>query len=423
MFEYFSLILFYLASLAVIGFFIYRSYRQQAFSFHLLFSLIYLATFYLGFPFSITMALGFESALPSKLTLFLTLCYGLVGYLIFHYAYHFFLKPHSKPLQGVGFDEISAKPTACLLGVVAVGSLIWFGLMNGFLLFELEKYSQIFSAGIRGTALKRFFYFFVPALLIFFFLKPSQKRWLLFLLFGTLFGTFCYVIVGGTRANMVLPLVIFFLLGVQFRYLSAKWVFLMSGVMIVAMFVLAMIRYGLDVKGAEAFFTFLYLTRDTFSPWENVAIILSKPMEFQGLMPIVRDFYVYLPKGLWLDYPTPIWNTANYFTRELLGNYSGLAISPTLLGSLYIMGGVPMILLGMAFVGIIIKGFDRLFAYANARHSAILQTFCLANVFNLIVLVREGADAFFSRFVFFSLVFGVCWLVAQGIVRVMQNDR
>ncbi|STW66148.1 ECA polymerase [Klebsiella michiganensis] len=31
-------------------------------------------------------------------------------------------------------------------------------------------------------------------------------------------------------------------------------------------------------------------------------------------------------------------NTANYFTWEVLNNHSGLAISPTLIGSLVVMG-------------------------------------------------------------------------------------
>ncbi|MDI8993059.1 WzyE family oligosaccharide polymerase, partial [Salmonella enterica subsp. enterica serovar Anatum] len=42
---------------------------------------------------------------------------------------------------------------------------------------------------------------------------------------------------------------------------------------IVGMFWLALKRYGLNVSGDEAFYTFLYLTRDTFSPWENLALL------------------------------------------------------------------------------------------------------------------------------------------------------
>lgn len=41
----------------------------------------------------------------------------------------------------------------------------------------------------------------------------------------------------------------------------------------------------------------------------------------------------------WPVRPNLVLNSANYFTWEVLNNHSGLAISPTLLGSLVVMGG------------------------------------------------------------------------------------
>ncbi len=99
-----------------------------------------------------------------------------------------------------------------------------------------------------------------------------------------------------------------------------------AGVMgIVGMFWLALKRYGLNVSGDEAFYTFLYLTRDTFSPWENLALLLQNygNIEFQGLAPIVRDFYVFIPSWVWPDRPHIVLNTANYFTWEVLNNPRG----------------------------------------------------------------------------------------------------
>ena len=81
-------------------------------------------------------------------------------------------------------------------------------------------------------------------------------------------------------------------------------------------------------------------------------------IEYQGLMPIIRDFYVYIPKTVWAERPDLIVNTANYYTWEVLNYYAGLAISPTLIGSFYIMGGFPLICLGAVICGLIIKGFD-----------------------------------------------------------------
>ncbi|MDI5811266.1 WzyE family oligosaccharide polymerase, partial [Salmonella enterica subsp. enterica serovar Anatum] len=37
-------------------------------------------------------------------------------------------------------------------------------------------------------------------------------------------------------------------------------------------------------------------------------------IEFQGLAPIVRDFYVFIPTWLWPGRPSIVLNSANYFT-------------------------------------------------------------------------------------------------------------
>ncbi|WGE90818.1 ECA oligosaccharide polymerase [Actinobacillus genomosp. 1] len=424
MIEYTLLTGFYLLSVWLIAIYIYSDYQKQAFSFHLLFSLIYLVIFYLGFPFSMAMALGFDSPLVEPDILFITLFAMLAGYLIYWISYRFFAGTIRRQKQQAvqnrqNFAKLSANLTACFLLCVAIGSLVWFVSLNGWLLFELEKYSQIFSASIQNVWLKRFFYFFLPALLILFFLDQNKRVWWFFLILGIVLGGLNYIAVGGTRANLAMVALLFFLLGLYKNYVSFKALVVAGCVMIGAMFLLALVRYGLKVNGSEALFTFLYLTRDTFSPWENLAKILSYPVESQGLMPIVRDFYVYIPDWLWQAKPIYIVNTANYFTREMLGNFSGLAISPTLLGSFYIMGGLPMITLGMALVGWIIQSFDRLFSYAtyhqDKSYSAIIQAYCLANLFNFVVLVREGLDAFISRWVFFSIVFLLCWCVAKLI--------
>lgn len=81
---------------------------------------------------------------------------------------------------------------------------------------------------------------------------------------------------------------------------------------------LALKRYGMNVSGDEAFYTFLYLTRDTFSPWENTALLLQNydKIDFEGLAPMIRDFYVFIPSWMWHGRPTMVLNTANYFTRK-----------------------------------------------------------------------------------------------------------
>ncbi|MDP0155471.1 ECA oligosaccharide polymerase [Glaesserella parasuis] len=413
-----GLILFYVIAISVLVWIIQRDYRQQGFSFHLLFSGIYLITFFGGFPFSMTMAELFEYRLPAISMLWNILAIALGGYLIYYVSYLYIGRNKQIPRYAVEVKSL-ANLTAWILMTIAILSLLGFMLLNqGLLLFKLEKYSHIFSAQVSGVALKRFFYFLLPALLIWFFLKPTKESWWLFLVAGMTFGVLSYLAVGGTRANLALAFVMFMLLGYLQRFLSFKWLVRAGLLTVIAMFLLALWRYRLNVQGSEAFYTFLYLTRDTFSPWENVAKIMDAEIEFQGLMPIVRDFYVYIPQSLWEERPDIVWNTANYFTKSVLGNFSGLAMSPTLLGSFYIMGGIPMIAIGMAVVGGLIRIFDNFFAYG--KNSAVIQSYCLANLFNLIVLIREGIDAFISRFCFFSVIFVFAYIVAYLINRVRE---
>jgi antigen polymerase len=316
-------------------------------------------------------------------------------------------------------NRVETHITWILLALVAIGTVGIFFMQNGFLLFKLNSYSQIFSSDVSGVALKRFFYFFIPAMLVVYFLKQDLRAWFFFLAATVAFGILTYVIVGGTRANIIIAFALFLFIGIVRGWISL-WMLVAAGVFgIVGMFWLALKRYSLDVSGPEAFYTFLYLTRDTFSPWENLGLLLQNydKIDFQGLAPIVRDFYVFIPAWLWPGRPDLVLNTANYFTWEVLDNHSGLAISPTLIGSLVVMGGVLFIPLGAIVVGLIIKWFDWLYELGKSEQNrfkaAILQGFCFGAVFNIIVLAREGVDSFVSRVVFFCIIFGACLILAK----------
>ncbi|HBO38732.1 MAG TPA: O-antigen assembly polymerase, partial [Pasteurellaceae bacterium] len=310
---------------------------------------------------------------------------------------------------------------ALLLLLIAGISMLIFFVMNGLLLFKLEAYNQIFSAQVKGVWLKRFFYFFIPALLIMYFVTPTKKNWWLFLFCGLTLGILSYLLVGGTRANIALVIALFVFVGIAQGYISIPTLLGVGVAGILAMFVLAMKRYNLDLADSNVIYYFLQLTRDTFSPWENLSQLLAyEDLEFQGMMPIIRDFYVYIPRALWENRPDLVVNTANYFTWDILNYYAGLAISPTLIGSYYIMGGIPFIVLGAIITGLIIKGFDALYFYAvklpYISRSAVWKVYCFANIFTITVLIREGIDAFISRFVLFNLVFFTCYIGARLIV-------
>ncbi len=399
----------------------YREFRRVRFNFNVFFSLVYSITFYLGFPLTCLLVLQFDVAVISAEFLLYALLVATAFYAIYYVSYKIRLAQSSAQCRPVfGMNRLETHFTWILLALVALSTVAVFFLQNGFLLFKLSGYSQVFAKSeVSVVALKRFFYFFIPAMLILYFLKQDKRAWWLFLVSTVVFGGLNYVIIGGTRANMMVPVALFLFIG-MIRGWITLWMLITAGSgAIVMMFWLALKRYGLDIDGLSTWYDFLRLTRDTFSPWENLALLFENYYEitFQGLTPVVRDFYVFIPKWLWPARPDEIVNTSNYFTWEILKNYSGLTISQTLIGSVVIMGGVWLLPAGAVVTGLVIRWFDWLYQQGklaeNRYSAAIIQSFCFGAMFNLIVLVREGLDSFVSRMVFFSFVFAACLVMAK----------
>ncbi|WP_338564611.1 ECA oligosaccharide polymerase [Erwinia sp. E_sp_W01_6] len=419
--QFAGLLVVYLLSLGLILTLTWQEFRRVKFNFNVFFSLLFLLTFYFGFPLTCMLVFGFDVQVVPADYLLQALLSATGFYAIYYVSYKTRLRNASAHSGRPGFsiNRVEAHLIWGLLALIALGTVLVFFLHNGFLLFKLHSYSQIFSADVSGVALKRFFYFFIPAMLMVYFLKPDFRNWLFFLVATVGFGLLTYVIVGGTRANIIIAFALFLFIGIIRGWITL-WMLAAAGVAgVVGMFWLALRRYNLDVSGSEAFYTFLYLTRDTFSPWENLELLLQNydKIDFQGLAPVVRDFYVFIPNWLWPERPSLVLNSANYFTWDVLDNHSGLAISPTLIGSLVVMGGAWFIPLGAVAVGMIIKWFDWLYEKGqqetNRYKAAVLQSFCFGAVFNMIVLAREGLDAFASRVVFFCLIFAFTVVVAK----------
>ncbi|MGG6177057.1 ECA oligosaccharide polymerase [Pantoea allii] len=429
-----GLLIVYVLSLVTIVTLNLRELKQARFNFHLFFTLLFLLTFYFGFPLTSVLVFRFDTQVVPADFLLQALLSATAFYAIYFVSYKVRLRPIAAPpaRPRLRMNRVETHLTCGLLALVAISTVTVFFAHNGFLLFRLTAYNQIFSSEVSGVALKRFFYFFIPAMLIPYFLHPTRRNWLLFLIVTVSFGLLTYALVGGTRANIIIAFALFLFIGITRGWITL-WMLAAAGVMAIAgMFWLALRRYNLDVMGDEAFYTFLYLTRDTFSPWENLALLLENyhKIDFQGLAPMWRDFYVFIPSWLWPDRPMAVLNSANYFTWDVLNNHSGLAISPTLIGSLLVMGGVWAIVPGAVAVGLIIKAFDTLYQRgreeSNRYTGAILQSFCFGAVFNMIVLAREGLDAFGSRVVFFCIIFAAClgmakllfWLLGHvGLIR------
>lgn len=394
------------------------------FSFDFCFSLAFFLTSYLGVPLSLLLVVGFGTPMVPAGPFAAALVLPAAFYAVYRAAYAA-PRPGHRAAPVLRMSRAEALGTAAALGLLATGSLAAFVARNGLLLLRIGTYGQAFSAEVRLAVLKRFTYYLLPAMLIVYFEEPGRTRWLLFLAVTAVFGALTYVAVGGTRANLVVAAALFVFLGLAEGHLPPAALLPAGAAGAVGMYLLAQARYQLDSRGLQALHNFLFLTRDTLSPWEHLALIVARrsTIEFQGLAPILRDFHVFVPRRVWPGRPDITLNTAKYFTWRVNGGERATSLSPTLIGSSYIMGGLRGVLLAAGASGLIVRGFDHLHDAAgrgaDRYGDAVVKAYCVGSLFNLIVLAREGLDSFVSRFVVYSGVFGA----AVGAARVAGRVR
>ena len=227
-------------------------------------------TFYFGFPLTCLLVFQFDVEVVPVEFLLYALLSATAFYAIYYVTYKTRLRKRRTESRAALFtmNRVETHMTRVLLALVAIGTVGIFFMQNGFLLFKLNSYSQIFSSDVSGVALKRFFYFFIPAMLVVYFLRQDLRAVLV--LGGD--GGVRYSDLRDRRRHA----------RQHHHRLRAVPVYRHrarldhavdaggGGHIRRSRHVLAGVEaLQLDVSGAEAFYTFLYLTRDTFSPWEN----------------------------------------------------------------------------------------------------------------------------------------------------------
>ena len=215
--QFSGLFIVWLIATLFIGTLTWFEFRRVRFNFNVFFSLLFLLTFFFGFPLTSLLVFRFNVAVVPPETLLQALLAAGCFYGVYYVTYKTRLRPKSHAPTGPGFFTMNRVETHLLwmiLMAVALISVGIFFLHNGFLLFRLQSYSQIFSSEVSGVALKRFFYFFIPAMLVIYFLRQDSRAWLFFLVSTVAFGLLTYMIVGGTRANIIIAFAIFLFIGI-----------------------------------------------------------------------------------------------------------------------------------------------------------------------------------------------------------------
>ncbi len=178
--QFSGLLVVYLFSLGFILTLTWFEFRRVRFNFNVFFSLLFLLTFFFGFPLTSILVFRFNVSVAPPDYLLQALLAATCFYAIYYVTYKVRLRPAqaAAPRRALfTMNRVETHLTCVLLTIALVGGGIFF-MHNGFLLFRLPSYSQIFSSEVSGVALKRFFYFFIPAMLVRYFLNPTQRQWL-----------------------------------------------------------------------------------------------------------------------------------------------------------------------------------------------------------------------------------------------------
>ncbi|VDR30565.1 putative common antigen polymerase [Raoultella terrigena] len=157
----------------------YFEFRRVRFNFNVFFSLLFLLTFFFGFPLTSILVFRFDVSVAPPEVLLETLLVSVCFYAVYYVTYKTRLRSSAHASQRRPLFTMNRVETHLAWMILLAVALLCVGIFfahNGFLLFRLNSYSQIFSSEVSGVALKRFFYFFIPAMLVVYFPAPRTIR-------------------------------------------------------------------------------------------------------------------------------------------------------------------------------------------------------------------------------------------------------
>ncbi|SUC33409.1 putative common antigen polymerase [Providencia rettgeri] len=123
--------------------------------------MLYLLTFYFGFPLTCALVFQFDVAVVKADYLLYAQLAATSFYAIYYVAYKTRLsrQPYTPRRALFSMNKVETNLTCLLLILVAVVTVGIFFMQNGFLLFKLKSYSQIFSQPGFWRGIKTLFLF------------------------------------------------------------------------------------------------------------------------------------------------------------------------------------------------------------------------------------------------------------------------
>lgn len=181
--QFCGLLVVWLLSTLFIATLTWFEFRRVRFNFNVFFSLLFLLTFFFGFPLTSILVFRFDVAVAPPEILLQALLSAACFYAVYYVTYKTRLR-----------KRVEDKPRRPLFTINRVEAHLTSGYPDGDCIGERGRllYAQRipavqtailqpnFSSEVSGVALKRFFYFFIPAMLVVYFLRQDSKAWLFF---------------------------------------------------------------------------------------------------------------------------------------------------------------------------------------------------------------------------------------------------
>lgn len=331
----------------------------------------------------------------------------LISLCLYIYLFVFFIIDYLLPKFRIKLFEIPnqrsfIKLLSVILFLSSIFSIVFYVFKNdGFILLKSTSYVDRYQSNMGLGFVTLLINMYIPALVIYYLLKPSKSRLFFALFLSISIGILSYLAIGGYRQILFMGILSLLFYNLYHQGISFLRFIFYSFIGVFVLFYLALLRYNIELD-ENMLVLLIGFSIDSLSPFKsfiNIFEYIDATKDYQNLKLFFGHFQIVIPRVLWTDKPELILNSGNFYTQNILNYKSALTISPTIAGELYLMRGFFSLVLGFAFLAIINVFLERVLTYCkdNSYIAILHNTFFFVCLFNVFWLVREGLEVYIYR--------------------------
>ena len=300
-----------------------------------------------------------------------------------------------------------------ILGIV--GLYLYF-YKNGFVLFKEGTYENKNIAN-RGNGLYRILFNFYLPLATLIATSIYWKHLKVILIFGFSLGLLIYLIYGGGRAPAIMPVLLPILLLYHRKLIKTKKLLNYGLFLFLLIISMTFVRYNsyFEERNVNPALDLLYKLQGSFSPVDSFGTIIKHVPSYLNYQydAVFNSLLMLIPRAIWDDKPDQIGVASVIYTQKILNYSQDLTISPTLLGELYLYGGIIGIIIGMLLTSILIVWLERVY-YASFS-SKLAEIFFIYICLTPFSIMREGISVSSTLLILQLILFFISFSVVLTI--------